>query len=139
MQFRGTYAFLSNMYQGKPFSVVINHQTYTFTCVESAFQAHKDVNRAHEFESLSGYDAKKLGRKVNLRPDWETIKDDVMLTCLRAKFSDPNLKQKLRTISEPIVEENHWHDTYWGVCNGIGKNRLGQLLEQIKTEKEKQS
>ena len=28
----------------------------------------------------------------------------------------------------------HWHDTYWGVCDGVGKNRLGQLLMNLRTD-----
>lgn len=29
---------------------------------------------------------------------------------------------------------NHWHDTYWGVCDGAGENRLGKLLMQVRRE-----
>ena len=53
---------------------------------------------------------------------------------LRAKFKDPILAKKLKEIKEPIVEENTWNDTYWGVCNSKGSNHLGILLEKIKKE-----
>lgn len=135
MQFRNEYYFLSNMYdKGCPLIIGIGGMTHTFTCAEAAFQAHKCPERASEFEVISGYEAKKLGRRVPLRKDWDLIKDDVMLKCLRAKFTDKVLQEKLLTIHEPIVEDNTWGDTYWGRCNGVGKNRLGELLEQVKHE-----
>ena len=135
MQFRAEYYFLSNMYnKGYPLIIGIDYMTYTFTCVEAAFQAHKCPERADEFEGISGYEAKKLGRQVPLCKDWDLIKDDVMLKCLRAKFANKVLREKLLAIHEPIVEDNTWGDTYWGRCNGVGKNRLGELLEQVKYE-----
>lgn len=135
MQFRNEYYFLSNMYdKGDPIVMPINGVPYTFTCVEAAFQAHKDPERADEFEGISGYEAKKLGRRVNLRPDWEDVKDEVMLNCLRIKFSSRYMQKRLISVDEPIVEDNDWGDTYWGRCKGIGENKLGQLLEQVKRE-----
>lgn len=134
MRFRNEYKFLSNMYTGDPIIMTIGRRPYTFTCVEAAFQAHKDPSRADEFENIDGYAAKKLGRQVNLRPDWEQVKDDIMLECLRQKFSTAYMQKKLIAVDEPIVEDNTWNDTYWGKCNGVGQNRLGQLLEQVKHE-----
>ena len=29
-------------------------------------------------------------------------------------------------------ETNHWNDTYWGVCNGVGQNMLGRMLMFIR-------
>lgn len=57
-----------------------------------------------------------------------------MKRVLHAKFSNPLLKRKLLQISEPIVEENTWNDTFWGVCNGKGLNILGLMLENEKKE-----
>lgn len=135
MQFRNEYYFLSNMYdKTTPLTIEIDGIIHTFTCVEAAFQAHKCPERANEFEGISGYEAKKLGRHVPLRKDWDLIKDDVMLKCLRAKFANKVLQKKLLAIHEPIIEDNTWYDTYWGRYNGVGKNRLGELLEQVKQE-----
>ena len=135
MQFRGNYYFLSNMYdKGEPLNIVIDGVPHTFTCAEAAFQAHKCPERADEFEHISGFEAKKLGRRVPLRNDWESVKDDVMLKCLREKFQNAYLQRKLVAVDEPIVEDNTWGDTYWGRCNGIGQNKLGRLLEQVKRE-----
>lgn len=67
--------------------------------------------------------AKKIGRHVNLRKDWEEIKLQVMEKALRLKFQDPILREKLiATGDEELVEGNEWGDRYWGVCNGTGKN-----------------
>lgn len=129
MRFRNDYWFLSNMYECS-----IDYKGHHFRNVEAAFQAQKDPSRTAEFENLSGKDAKRLGRKVNLRSDWERVKEDEMRGILRAKFSDPSLAEKLCAVDEPIEEENDWNDTYWGICNGRGRNRLGVLLEELKAE-----
>ena len=52
----------------------------------------------------------------------------------RQKFSNPELRRKLIAVEEPIVEDNWWNDIYWGVCNGIGENKLGQILTKIREE-----
>ena len=76
-----------------------------------------------------------MGRKVNLRKDWEDVKIQVMENGLRLKFQDPTLRKKLlATEDEELVEGNPWGDRYWGVCNGSGKNKLGKLLMKIRKE-----
>ena len=128
MQFRGKYAFLSNFYEAP-----ITIEGRRFRCVEAAFQAAKCPSRAKEFESLNGSEAKRLGRKVALRPDWEEEKLEIMYLLLVAKFTQhPELAEKLKATSEPIVEDNTWGDTYWGCCRGRGQNHLGELLECLK-------
>ena len=81
-------------------------------------------------------EAKRLGRRVRLRSDWEQVKYDVMLDVVRAKFNQhPDLAQKLlATGDEELVEGNDWGDTYWGVCNGRGKNMLGKILMRVRAE-----
>jgi hypothetical protein len=76
-----------------------------------------------------------MGRAVDIRADWEKIKLNVMYTCLKLKFADPALKQKLLdTGSTQLVEGNWWGDVFWGVCNKKGQNHLGQLLMQVRNE-----
>ncbi len=127
MRFRGEYYFLSNMYE-----CPITYNGLTYKCVESAFQAQKDLSRSKDFINLNGFEAKRLGRKIHLRSDWEYVKLSIMKSLLQIKFSDIVLLNKLKSINEPIIEENTWHDTYWGMCNRIGYNHLGILLEEIK-------
>lgn len=129
--FRNDKAFLSNMF---PIRMIVNGIEYT--CLEAAFQSFKttDLDERKKFSGISGKEAKALGRRIKLRKDWESWKEDCMLQLLRIKFSDPDMTQALLSVEGDIVETNNWNDTYWGVCNGVGKNRLGKLLEQIRTE-----
>jgi predicted NAD-dependent protein-ADP-ribosyltransferase YbiA (DUF1768 family) len=36
------------------------------------------------------------------------------------------------TAPHELVEGNWWNDTYWGICDGTGRNRLGQLLMDLR-------
>ena len=129
--FRGTYSFLSNMFTA---SVTYNGITYSNT--EAAFQAQKCPQLAASFATLTGGEAKKMGRKVPMRPDWNSVKDQVMYEIVSAKFSQhPALKAKLlATGDQELVEGNTWRDYYWGVCNGQGQNKLGQILMRVRSE-----
>ncbi len=87
----------------------------------------------------SGAEAKKIGRSIKLRPDWEDIKFDVMLYALRYKSSmnNPILRSKLmQTGNSYLQEANLWNDKIWGVCmdTGEGENNLGRLLMQVREE-----
>ena len=131
--FRGKYGFLSNMYK-----CPVKFDGVEYSCSESAFQAQKcayNVDKA-EFKNLDGVEAKKLGRKVTLRSDWEKVKKDVMFEIVSAKFSQhPDLAKKLvATGDKQLVEGNTWYDTYWGVFNGRGKNVLGKILMDVREE-----
>ena len=132
-RFDGEYAFLSN-YSASPFR--INY--VLFPTMEHYFQANKADNQndyLHIAYAPTPGEAKRLGRKIQLRPDWEEIKDNVMLTGLRKKFANPELRNLLlATGDEELVEGNYWGDTYWGVCNGVGQNKLGKLLMQVREE-----
>lgn len=132
MFFKDEYAFLSNMYEC-PVTLHKDDVAYTFKCAEAAFQACKCPSRFHEFINLDGYQAKRLGRQVPLRPDWEEIKLNVMKAIVALKFyQNPMLAVMLKDIKEDIVENNTWNDTFWGVCNGVGENHLGEILMEIR-------
>lgn len=74
--------------------------------------------------------AKRLGRMVKLRADWDAVRIDAMRTCLALKFDadSPLAIQLRRTGDAELVEGNDWNDTYWGVVDGVGENHLGLLL-----------
>ena len=132
-KFDGEYAFLSNFYYS-PFMF----QGRQYPTVEHFFQAHK-AKTYEDFISVlvepTPKGAKQVGRKIKMREDWEMVKDTIMLEGLRAKFSIKGLREKLlATGDEELIEGNHWHDTYWGVCNGVGKNKLGKMLMQVREE-----
>ena len=91
--FRGEFRWLSNFY-----SCSVHYEGLTFGNTEAAFQAAKclDMKERERFFSLSGGQAKRLGKRVELRPDWEAVKIEVMREVLRCKFSqNPELKAKL--------------------------------------------
>lgn len=132
--FKNEYAFLSNFYPCR-----LDYDGLSFTSVESAFQATKttDIETRRRFVDLTPSEAKRLGRQVVLRQDWEYVKLSVMEDLLRKKFSDKNLelKQKLiATNDAKLIESNWWNDRFWGLCRGKGENNLGKLLMKIRKE-----
>lgn len=139
MEFRGNYAFLSNMYS-TPVEVYIKKEKYVFRNSEAAFQAHKNPSSAHMFETLNGVEAKRAGKKIQLAytvDQWNIMRVYSMAKVIWCKFQNPSLYEKLKQVEEPIVEDNTWNDTYWGVCTNKkydhkGKNILGRLLTGLK-------
>lgn len=127
--FSGEYGFLSNFCDSLVF---LDEEAYR--SVEHAFQAAKCayMNAREPFKyggALTPGQAKRAGRKVRLRADWEDVKIDVMRKLLASKFAHPDLADLLvATGDADLVEGNRWGDTFWGVCDGVGLNWLGVLL-----------
>lgn len=130
-RFTDDYFFLSNF----SFSP-ITYEGIKYNSVEAAFQATKtlDINERKSFSKLSPSQAKAKGRQVELRSDWEEIKDNVMKELIILKFvNNPEYKRKLlATGCAELIEENTWNDTYWGVCNDIGENKVGKILMEVR-------
>ena len=130
MFFKDEFYFLSNMYPAE-----ISYEDMTFTCSESLYQAFKCKSKEEmkQFCTLNGYKAKKKGRKICLRDNWDDIKIDVMRLVVSLKFNQhPELMEKLKEIDDDIVEDNDWGDTFWGICNCEGQNNLGKILMEIR-------
>jgi hypothetical protein len=127
------YAFLSNFFEAP-----VVYEGLTYKSNESAFQSAKvlDMEERECFCALNPSTAKRLGRQIALRKDWEQVKDKVMEDIVRDKFTRHGyLKDSLlRTGTDNLVEGNHWNDIYWGICNGVGKNMLGKILMKIRQE-----
>ena len=136
-RFDEDYRFLSNFWLTP---VIFEGDTYPST--EHAYQAAKTLDKGARMDIkglTSPGKAKRAGMKVALRPDWESIKNDIMLNLIREKFKNPELKQKLiDTKDETLIEGNNWGDSYWGMIkeNGqdIGQNMLGKMLMQVRKE-----
>lgn len=130
--FHNEFEFLSNFV---PARVILDGVAYS--TVEHAYQAAKslDLNERIIIQKARGPgQAKKLGQLLTCREDWETVKEHVMFELLIQKFSkSPFLEQLLATGDAYLEETNWWKDTFWGVCNGKGKNRLGHLLMEIRS------
>lgn len=151
--FKGEMRFLSNMYLA-PF-VVSKYiaESYpelsidcsiTYLSSEHFYQSFKSENPQYKELILSQErpeDTKKIAKKVldeeyEIASNWDVIKDNVMKIALYCKFSQNlELLDKLDRVKGEIVELNYWQDTYWGVCDGIGENRLGKLLMWFRDEK----
>jgi len=133
--FRGKYFFLSNFFPAE-----VTFEGITYQNNEAAFQAQKifDNEGKRAFADLQPKDAKRRGRHVRLRQDWEDVKDGIMEEIVRAKFTqNPKLKEQLlSTGNAQLIEGNTWNDWYWGVDmkSGAGKNHLGKILMKIREE-----
>lgn len=138
--FMGEDAFLSNFYP----------TFYPKKSVEHLYQAAKvkdgeefDFMRQQILDAETPYIAKKLGKAVPIRKDWEQIKEQVMAELIIEKFyMNKGLKKKLlETGTDYLVEGTYWHDREWGVCvrkdcpkcqGKIGKNMLGNILMEVR-------
>lgn len=127
-EFQGEHRWLSNFW---PASVVFDGVRYQ--SVEHAYQAAKtDPEHRSAFLSCTATEAKRLGRQVPIRPAWESEKLGVMRMLIEEKFAPgAGLADKLMATGDgQLIEGNHWGDTFWGVCRGVGRNHLGELLMQ---------
>lgn len=90
--------------------------------------------------ALSPGEAKRLGKLVSVRTGWEHDKLKVMKSLVGQKFrKNKDLAQLLlETGDEELVEVNGWGDRFWGVCNGEGKNHLGEILMSVRGELSKE-
>ena len=133
-EFRNEYRWLSNFWKSQ---FVLERKTCM--SVEHWYQAHKtpDPHIAEAIRQLpSPGQAKKMGKGLVLRDDWEAVKDQIMCQGVEAKFSqDLYLRQRLIDTGDvELIEGNFWGDTYWGICKGAGLNKLGKLLMKVRKE-----
>lgn len=132
-KFDGEFAFLSNFYDAP-----VTYNGLTYLNSEAAFQAQKtlDMDRRAEFCSYTPGKAKREGRNLSLRPDWESVKVQVMKDIVLAKFTqNEDLEIKLLSTGKLYLEEgNTWGDTTWGTVDGKGQNLLGKILMATRDE-----
>lgn len=133
--FRGSYLFLSNFYESP-----VEYKGLRYQCSEAAYQAQKCVDESDKqrFTVFSAKEAKAMGQKVNVRPDWDIIKLEEMERIVRAKFQqNKDIAEKLiETHPRNLVEANNWGDDFWGydLCRQEGLNHLGKILMRIRDE-----
>lgn len=138
-RFIGEWEEFSNFYPATIF-----YEGLKFPSVEHAYVASKslDMSFRRDIALMKAEDsglAKKWGRNVKLRPNWNTRKVDFMRNFLRQKFGIHYFQEKLLSTKErELIEGNFWHDNFWGNC-GCGKckeikgtNMLGKLLMEIR-------
>lgn len=142
--------YLSNMYEAP-----IQVDGITFPTVEHYFQWSKaKMFGDGEIESKilktsSPKSVKNYGKKVKdfKEEEWNAKKENIMRIAVKAKFTQhAELRKKLQdTGSKPLAEANP-RDKYWGIGTSSdtskakdpskwpGKNVLGKILEEIRTE-----
>src|SRR6516225_7431539 len=108
---------------------------------EHYFQAQKFAGTMHEEAVRSAKSpmvAARMGRSRErpLRPDWKSVKDEIMREVLHAKFAQhASLRSLLLSTGEAELVEHTANDRYWADGgDGSGKNRLGQLLMELRSE-----
>lgn len=127
------YRFLSNFFIGDPIDMNDGHGA-CYRTGEHAFQAYKATDLVQwqgVVDAKSPGKAKMIGRRIELRKDWEQVKFDVMRAVLAAKFSPerPEAEMLLATGDALLIEGTEWNDRVWGVNRqGMGRNWLGTLL-----------
>lgn len=136
--FFGEFRWLSNFWLSE-----FEYEGLKYANIEAAYQAAKTPSQEDrvKFSQLQGTymeigrQAKKLGRQITLREDWELVKLQVMLELTRKKYSLPELQEKLLATGCGYLEEtNTWNDTFWGVYNATGQNNLGKIIMQVRDE-----
>lgn len=129
--FRGPKAFLSNFHPAP-----VYYDGVLYDTVEHAFQAAKTLNledRNIIQSCVTPGKAKRAGRAVNLRKDWNDVRVNIMKELVFQKFfMYLKLAQALTSIEGEIAEENEWGDTFWGTCDGVGENNLGKILMAVR-------
>lgn len=135
---RAEYGEFSNFWRA---IIAIDGKVYPTT--EHYFQAQKyaTVNPERAEQIRTAPDPRTAAdfgrnRKYPIRQDWESVKDEVMMTALRAKFTQhPKLGELLLSTGDEELIEDTTYDYYWGWgTNRNGKNMLGKLLVRLRTE-----
>ena len=130
--FIGKNEIFSNFY---PFETTLDGVEYP--TIENAYQAAQtgDLEQRQQFETCSPGKAKRLGKRLTPRDDWDKVKLQIMYDLCRQKLTAEGFREPLlATGAAQLVELNDWGDTYWGVCHGVGKNHLGRVLMRIREE-----
>ena len=130
----GVHSPLSNFYECR---TVIDGKEYV--TLEHYFQSMKtvDLSAREQIRLAPGAGhAKRLGRKCELRSDWEAVKLAVMRNGLLHKFDVESKPGRflLDTGDAFLIEGNTWGDRFWGQVNGEGQNWLGHLLMARRAE-----
>lgn len=142
-QFKDEFEFLSNFYTS-PFV----YNGYCWPTVEHAYQAAKAEFSTDQWLiriAKTPAIAKKKGRRVQLRDNWEEVKVAEMTELVWLKFKhNLTLRDKLLDTGRvKLVEGNWWHDNFWGDCfcnkcsNQKGKNMLGFILMEVREDFQK--
>ena len=139
------YGAFSNLYKRD-----IEFEGETFPTSEHAYQAGK-ARKPQVREWLMAAPSPALLAMAahglyswDIAENWATIKFERMKNILRAKFTQhEDLRDLLLATGDSRLVENATVDNavnrLWGEVNGVGQNKLGQLLMEIRSELQTQA
>lgn len=114
---------------------------FRYQTTEHYFQAQKFLDKKIQkkiINASSPHEAAQLGRSRDfpLRKGWESMKDEVMLKAVRAKFEQhEDIRETLLSTGNAMLIEHTVNDSYWADGgDGSGKNRLGEILMKLRDE-----
>jgi len=79
---------------------------YSFRTLEGAYQSFKCPERMYEFTNLSTKEAMELGRTVELRSDWNEVKDYVRSYLLYIKYEKGEDKEALLSTPKNKIKDS---------------------------------
>lgn len=91
-EFRGKFAPLSNFHDK---NIVVYYDGLYYSSSEAAYQSAKvlDKKQREKFTHLSPVEAQRLGNAVDVRSDWDSVKDEIMYQIVKDKFTR-NIKMR---------------------------------------------
>ena len=97
-----------NVKEEQVYGAPVTYEGLTYQNNEAAFQAQKcsDTKDREAFTNMNPSEAKKAGRKVLLRKDWEQIKMSVMAGIVKAKFEQNEELAKVACLKH--VKSEDW-------------------------------
>jgi ribA/ribD-fused uncharacterized protein len=134
------YGVFSNLYKRE-----IEFEGTTFATAEHAYQAGKARKPAVRDWLMSAPSPSLLAMAAHglyvwdITPEWSKIKFDRMKRILVAKYTQhEDLKSLLLATGTARLVESATVDNavnrLWGEVNGVGQNKLGQLLMEVRSE-----
>lgn len=137
---RAEHGYMSNFAR---YSVIVDEVRYKTS--EHYYQSMKFAGTKWEKkvrDAETPMEAATLGRnkKLPLRRDWESVKDNIMRKVVEAKFRQyPELAKQLLETGEARLVEKTTDDLYWGCGDsGKGKNMLGVILMEVRAKLKKE-
>ena len=129
------YKFLSNYYETR-----VRYDGFVYQSSEAAFHAQKNfsLDTKMEFTFLQPPEAKYKAKNIEIREDWDSVKDEIMYSVVFNKFCQrKDIRDKLIQTGDAIlICKNTYNDKYWGISDkdNKGKNKLGLILERVREE-----
>lgn len=134
------YGVFSNLYKRE-----IEFEGEVFKTAEHAYQAGKAAKPAVRKWLMNAPSPSLLAMAAHglyvwdITPDWAKIKFDRMKRILVAKYTQhEDLKALLLGTGDARLVESATVDNavnrLWGEVNGVGQNKLGQLLMEVRSE-----